>query len=82
MNIKESIGELVKEAIFECLVEGKFSAAVEKIIKKRLKPEYGDPYKIKDPEKRKAASAKVFGTAMKIQKAMDAKKKRMKKKSK
>ena len=54
----------------------------EKIIKKRLKPEYGDPYKIKDPEKRKAASAKVFGTAMKIQKAMDDKKKRMKKKSK
>ena len=43
MNIKESIGELVKEVIFECLAEGKFSAAVEKIIKKRLKPEYGDP---------------------------------------
>ena len=82
MNIKESIGELVKEAIFECLVEGKFSAEVEKIIKKKLKPEYGDPYKIKDPKKRKAASAKVFGTAMKIQKAMNDKKKRMKKKNK
>ena len=67
---------LVKDLILEVLLEGKFSPEVEKIIKTDLKKRYGDPYKIKNKKKRKAVAAKVFGTAMKIEKSIEKRKKK------
>ena len=71
---ENNLVDIIKEIVLETLLEGKFSPEVEKIIKD-LKKRYGDPYKIKNKKKRKAVSAKVFGTAMKIQKNLEKKKK-------
>lgn len=69
MTLKEAIKILVEEILFE----RKFPKDIETKIIPKLKAQYGDPYQIKDKEKKREVAAKVFGTAQKILKLKKAK---------